>query len=59
MKFEVGDKVKNNENKIGIIQEVLVNGCFVNYGDYAVYEFNHDLKLVNEFCESLANGDKK
>lgn len=46
MEFKEGDKVKNNNNKTGIIQEVLTNGCFVNYGGCATYERNHDLRLI-------------
>lgn len=46
MEFKEGDKVKNNGNKSGVVQEVLIKGCFVNYGGYATYEKNDNLQLI-------------
>lgn len=44
MKFKVGQKVVNKIGIKGTVQEVLKNGCFVNYGDYADFEYFADLK---------------
>lgn len=46
MKFKVGNKIVNKNNKIGKIQELLKNGCFVNYGNYAEFEHYDNLKKL-------------
>lgn len=46
MKFKVGDKVKNKYGEIGEIQEVLNTACFVNYGDFAEFEYFIDLEKL-------------
>lgn len=43
MKFKVKDKVVNRLGFKGTVQEVFKNGCFVNYGDYADFEYFADL----------------
>ena len=55
MKFKVGDKVENNLGFVGKVQEVLRNGCFVNYGDYANFEFFTDLRKVKRITLKQAN----
>lgn len=43
MRFNVGQKVKKG-GKIGTVQEVFSNACFVNYGDFAELEHFVDLE---------------
>ena len=56
MKFKVGDRVENNCGFIGKVQEILKNGCLVNYGDYADFEFFADLRKVKKI--TLKQADK-
>ena len=46
MTFEVGDRVKDNIGRKGVVQELLTTGCFVNYGTSAEFEFYKDLKHI-------------
>lgn len=57
MKFKVGDKVINRIGFIGKVQEVLQYGCFVNYGYFADYEFNCDLRKPKKITFAQANRD--
>lgn len=57
MKFKVGDKVINRIGFVGKVQEVLQHGCFVNYGYFADYEFNCDLRKPKKITFAQANKD--
>ena len=55
MKFKVGDKVVNRLGFKGTVQEVMIHGCIVNYGDYAEYEYHCDLQKPKKITFAQAN----